>query len=193
MMLAGVMAMLLAHLLSLWLDYNHDESYSILVRPLLGDIPVLLLWVGFWALIGRVLSGRANFIAHTVIASLGTGLILLLNNLFYGYADFAFNTSLVSDVLSEVIETLILGTMLYQHIGLVSRIVRLRLAVIEAVLMVSLVGLIHVTDSLTAGNDLARMSYSNTIGQPSLLLVQGKSNEEFIAAVGKLKDKVDEK
>lgn len=193
MMIAGVVALLLAHLLTLWLDYNHDEGYSILVRPLLNDIPVLLLWVGFWALIGRVLSGRANFIAHTVIATLGTALIMLLNGLFYGYADFSFNTSLVSNVLSEVIETLIIGIMLYQHIGLVSRIGRRRLGVIVAVLMLGMVGLIHGTDHLAADKELARMSYSDTIGPPALLLVRGESVGEFIAAANKLKAEVDEK
>jgi len=191
-MIVGVAALLLAHLLTLWLDYNHDEAYSILVRPLLNDIPELLLWVGFWALIGRVLSGRANFIAHTVIATLGIALIMVLSSLFYGYVDFAFNTSLVSNVLSEVAETLIMGTMLYQHIGLVSRIGRRRLAVIVAVLMLGMVGLIHGTDHLTADKELARMSYSDTIGPPALLLVRGASIGEFIADADKLKPEVDE-
>jgi Inner membrane component of T3SS, cytoplasmic domain len=193
MMIAGMAAMLLAHLLSLWLDYNRDEGYDILLSPLLGDIPVLLLWVGFWALIGRVLSGQANFIAHAVIASLGTGLILLLNNFFYGYADFAFNTSLVSNVISEVIETLIVGTMLYRHIALVSRIGWRQLSLIVSVLVVSLVGLIHLTDSLNADKNLGHMSYSGTVGPPSMLLAHGVSTEEFIDGASRLKDKVDEK
>lgn len=192
MMIVGVAAMLLAHLLTLWLDYNHDEGYSILLSPLLSDIPVLLVWVGFWALIGRVVSGRANFIAHTVIASLGTGLILLLNNLFYGYADFALNTSLVSSVVSEVVETLIMGIMLYLHVGLVSRIGRRRLALIVAGLMLGMVALIHITDSFTADKDMARMSYSSTIGPPSMLLMHGKPMEEFIADANELKAEVDD-
>lgn len=191
-LLVGIPALLLAHLTTLWLDYNRDDAYAILVRPLLGDIPVLLLWVGFWALIGRVLAGRANLIAHTVIASLGVGLIMLLNTLFYGYMDFAFNTSLMSNVVSEVLEPLILGTMLYRHIGLVSRMGRRRLAVIVALLMASLIGLIHVTDSLTSDDELARMDYSRTIAPPALLLVHGISAGEFIAAAGKLKPKVEE-
>lgn len=192
MLFIGVMALLLAHLFTVWLDYNRDEGYDILLRPLLGDIPVLLLWVGLWALIGRVLSGRANFIAHTVIITLGVALLLLLNNPLYGYLDFAFDSSLMREVLSEAIEPLIIGTILYLHVGLVSRIGRRRLAVIVAVLMAAMISLIHVTDYLNSDSDLASMDFSRAIGPPAMLLVHGQAPEKFMAGASALQAEVDE-
>jgi len=191
-MIAGVLALLLTHLLMQWLSYDRDESYRILFSPLLGDIPLLLLWVGFWALIGRVLSGRANFIAHTVIASMGVALFMLLNNLLYGYVDFALDSSLMSNLLSGFIEPLIIGPVLYYHLCLVSRVSRRRLGIMVAMLLATLIGIGLITDELTSDSALTAMEFSRTIGPPSLLMVQGKTTEEFIAGANGLKSKVDE-
>ena len=87
-MIFGFALLLLAHLLSLWLEYSRDDSYKLLVSPLLSDIPLLLLWAGFWALIGRVLSGSGNFIAHAVLASLVIAVIFILAGILAMYIDF---------------------------------------------------------------------------------------------------------
>jgi hypothetical protein len=190
-LILGFAILLLAHMLTLWLEYNRDDSYKILVEPLLGDIPTLLLWAGLWALIGRVLSGRANFIAHAVVASMVVALIMLLNSLLFGYVDFAFNTSLMTQVLSGVIGPLLIGWLLYRHICLVSRVNRRRLGITLAVLMAALSGMFYAIEEWT-GDDLSGMDYSHTLGPPSMSLVHGKSTEEFIAGAGVLKSKVDE-
>jgi Inner membrane component of T3SS, cytoplasmic domain len=191
-LILGFAVLLLAHMLTLWLEYNRDESYKILVEPLLNDIPTLLLWAGFWALIGRVLSGRANFIAHAVIASMVVALIMLLNSLLFGYVDFAFNTGLMTNVLSGVTGTLIIGWLFYRHICLVSRVNRRRLGITITILMAGLFGIFYAIDEWTGDDDLASMAYSRTIGPPSMSLMHGKSTEEFIAGAGELKLKVDE-
>lgn len=189
---AGVAALILMHLLTLWLNYDRADGYSILLLPILGGVFLLLLWVGFWALIGRVVSGRANFIAHAVNASLGVTLLILLSGLMYGYVDFAFNSSMMSNLFPELAEPLIIGTLLYRHIGLVSRMSRRRIGMIVAALMASLIGFGYVTENLTADSNLTDMSYSRTIGPPFMLIARGKSAEAFIAGAAALKSRVDE-
>lgn len=188
----GVTALLLTYLLTLWLNYDRAEGYSILLLPIVGAIALLLLWVGFWALIGRVLSGRANFIAHTVNASLGVALLIFLNGLLYGFVDFALDSNLMTNVLPEVAEPLIIGTLLYRHIGLVSRMSRRKLGMIVVALMASLIGFGYVTEKWTADNNITKMSFSRTIGPPFMLLAHGKPTEAFIAGASRLKSKVDE-
>jgi hypothetical protein len=188
----GVTVLILTYLLTQWLNYDRDEGYRILLLPVVGAIALLLLWVGFWALIGRVLSGRANFIAHTVNASLGISLFIFLNVLLYGYMDFVFDFDLMTNVLPDVLEPLIIGILLFRHIGLVSRMSRRRLGMIVVALMASLIGFGYVTEKWNADNNITSMSFSRTIGPPFMLLAHGKSTEAFIAGAGKLKSKVDE-
>ncbi len=188
----GVAVLLLMHFLTLWLNYDHADGYNIFLLPILGVITLLLFWVGFWALIGRVLSGRANFIAHTVNASLGVALLIFLNSLLYGYADFALDSRMVSNVLPEVIEPLIIGILLYRHFSLVSRMSRRKLGIIVVALLASLLGFGYVTDKWTADDNITAMSFSRTIGPPFLLLAHGKSTDAFISRADRLKLKADE-
>ena len=190
-LLIGVTALHLLHLLMLWLNYDRAESYTILVAPLLADIPLLLIWVGFWTLIGRVMSGRSNFVAHAIIATLGVALLLLLNGLLYAYIDFFLNTGLITDFFTTVVEPVIIGGILYQHICLVSRVNRRRLVITIAVLMAALVAISYIIDKWTSDDNMARMSFSRSIGPPSMLLIPGKSTEEFLAGTEKVKSKVD--
>lgn len=187
----GVVVLVLVFLPTLWLNYDRADGYNILLTPVIGAIILLLLWAGFWALIGRVLSGSANFLAHAVNASLGVALLIFLDVLLYGYVDFAFNTNLMTQVVSEIMGSLIIGTLLYRHIALVSRIGRRKLVLIVAALMVGLMGFGYISKEWTADDHLTDMSFSSTIGPPFLSLMHGKSAEEFIAGAQKLKAKVD--
>jgi hypothetical protein len=191
-LIVGVAVLLLMYFPSLWLNYDRSEGYRILLLPIVGAIALLLLWVGFWALIGRVLSGHANFIAHTVNASLCIALIIFLDGLLYGYTDFAFNTNLITNTLPEIMDPLIIGTLLYRHIGLVSRMSRRKIGVIVIALMASLIGFGYLSEKWTADNKLTEMSFSRTIGPPFISFSHGKSTESFIAGASKLKSKVDE-
>ncbi len=187
----GLTILLLLDLLTLWLNYSRADGYNILLLPIVGTILMLFAWASVWALIGRVLSGRANFIAHTVIASLAVAL-LIFEGLLCGYVDFAFNTNLVSRILPEIVGPLVIGTLLYRHIGLVSRMSRRKTGMIVATLLACLIGFGIVTDKLTADEKIAEMFFSGTLGPPSMLLARGESVDAFIASADRLKSKVDE-
>ena len=183
--------LLLTYVLLLWLNYDRAEGYRILLLPIIGGIFILLPWAAFWALIGRVTTGHANFVAHAVNATIGVN-VLIFVTLLYGYVDFALNARLASSVLSDVIEALVIGTMLYRHLGLVSRISRRKLGIIVVALTASLYGFGYVTEKFTADDNLANMLYPRTIGPAFMFLGDEKSIDEFIADGADLKAKVDE-
>jgi len=189
----GLASMLLAHFFLLWFDYTYDDGYKILVAPLLGDVPTLLVWAGFWALIGRVIAGRANYIAHAVIASLVVAVLMVLSGILAGYVEFAFSTSLISNVLLGVIEMSILGWLLYRHIRLVSRFNRRKLGITIGLLMAGLLGALHAIDKWNADDDLSRMTYSRNLGPPVIMLARGKSIEDFLQATAKMRLKLETK
>jgi len=188
----GCLTLLFAHFLTLWLEYNRDEIYKLLVAPLLSDIPALLVWAGFWALIGKVLSGRANFVAHGVIASFVAALLMLLYGFVFGYIDFSLNTSVTTNVLSGVIGILVVCWLLYRHVGLVSRVNKVKLGISMVVFSISLVGIDFSIAKWSGDDDLSRMSYLRTIGPPYLLLSHGKSLDEFLQGAANLKLRLDD-
>lgn len=190
-LLTGLAVLVLVHLLTLWLNYDRADGFNILLTPVIGAIAVLLLWAGFWALIGRVLSGSANFIAHAVNASMGVALLIFLDGLLYGYVDFALNMNLMAGAVSGIAGTLIIGTLLYRHIRLVSRISRRKLIVILAALVAGLAGLGYVSQEWAPDEHLTDMSFSGTIGPPYLSLAHGKSTDAFLSDASSLKTKVD--
>lgn len=189
---AGVTVLLLVHLATLWLDYDRADGYNILLLPIVGAVALLSLWVGFWALIGRVLSGSANLIAHTVNASLAVALLIFMEDMLSGYVDFSFNTNLMSNILPRFVEPLVIGILLYRHIRLVSRMGRRNVGMIVGVLAACLTGFGLVTEKYTADDNITEMSFSRTIGPPFMLLAPGKSTEAFIAGANRLKSKVNE-
>lgn len=187
----GITALLLAQLVTLWMNYVRADSYNIIVMPILGMFLVLLLWSGFWALIGRVASGRANFIAHAVNASLCFALLLFLEGVVYGYVDFAFDTDLMTQLVSGIAGALIIGTLIYRHMRLVSRLSHRKLVTIIVALIASFAGFSHISDKWNADEHLTDMEFSGTIGPPYFSLTHGKSTEAFIGEADKLKTKVD--
>lgn len=187
----GFVILLLAHLLNLWLEYNRDDGYKLLVAPLLGDIPLVLLWAGLWALIGRVLSGNANFIAHAVLVSLTVAVTFLLGNTLTMYIDFMYNSKLANGVIFSAIVYMAIGWLFYRHVGLVSRASRRKIGIAVAVIVGGLFGIFYAIDKWNSADDLSRMSYSPSIGPPSMLLVHGISVEKFMENAGKLKSRID--
>jgi hypothetical protein len=188
----GVIVLLLSELINLWLDYISDDIYNILLIPILISILFLSLWAGFWALIGRVQSGRANFIAHAVIASLGISLLMLIDSM-RDYLFFAFDSHAIIQALSFVPLPVICGALLYKHICLVSRVDRRKLGTTVALLMACLVGAMNVPDKwIGKDDDLANMPYSRTIGPPSMLLAHGISTEKFLTDASVLRTEVEE-
>lgn len=192
-LLIGVLLLVFENVLVRWLDYTREESYKMLILHVLDLTPwsFALTWVAFWSLLNRIERGRMNVLQHSAIASLGAGCYLLLADLS-GYVGFALNSTLVPALLTNVMQPLVMGVLLYGHIRQIIQMKRLRLAMLLLLLMVSSQSLTVLKEMWYAEDDIGAMPYSRVIGSPSILLTHGKSTEEFIRDAQKLKAKVDE-
>lgn len=177
---------LVLELLTRWLDYNRDEAYAILVQPLFGLIPAFMLWIGIWALLGKVFSTRANMIAHSVTALFGASGLVLIDSAYTSYPGFAFNAERSLEPLSMVLIPLFFGAILYRHIRLVSRIGRRALVWLLGGLMACMMGLIHLNIALTEDERLMSMSYARTIGPVELLFTSGRTVDDFMGSAERL-------
>jgi len=61
-------AILAIEVVSLWLGAIGEPRASSYLTPLLGAAVVVVVWVGVWALLSRIYSGRARFARNLVIA-----------------------------------------------------------------------------------------------------------------------------
>ena len=183
--------LLLAYFISLWAEYDSAESYSLLLRPMLIGLPFVLMWVIFWSFVRRTHS-VVNFTAHAVITCFGLGALLLLDEPLVDYIGFAFNSGMISDILSVVGEPLVIGIMLYHHVRLGSRSSPRKVGMVVAMLTIACTGILVVNEKLSDENDFVNLHFSSTVAPPSLLMVKGEGAEAFIAGASRLKSKVDE-
>lgn len=192
-LLIGVLLLVFENVLVRWLDYDHDESYKMMILNVIDQTSwsFALTWVAFWSLLSRIELGRMNVLQHSAIASLGAGCYLLLADMS-GYIGFALNSTLIAALLSNVVQPLVIGALLYGHIRQIIQMKRLKLAMWLLLLMVSSQSLTVLKEVWYAENDLGRMPYSRIIGSQWILLTHGKSTEEFIRDAQKLKANVDE-
>lgn len=175
----------------LWSGYDRAESYKLLLQPMLFGPPMVLVWIVFWAFV-RHTHSVVNFVAHAVIACFGFGTLMLIDEPLIEYVGFAFNSRIIAEVLSLVLEPLVIGTMLYHHVRLVSRSSRRKLGIVVAMLTVACTVIFYMNDKLSDENDFTNMSYSRTVAPPAVLMVNGMGSEEFVAGAGRLKARVDE-
>lgn len=187
---AALFIFLALELVTRWLDYNRDEAYAILAQPLFGLVPAFMLWIGVWALLGKVFSTRANVIAHSVTALLGASGFVLIDSVYASYPGFVFNVERTLEPLSMVLVPLFFGTILYRHVRLVSRISRRALVWLIGGLMAGMMGLIHLNIALTEDERLMRMDYARTIGPAGWLLAPGSSIDDFMGAAQRLQSEL---
>jgi hypothetical protein len=57
--------------LEIWLTQTSEPRASTYLRPLLMILAGLIGWVGFWALLSRIFSGRSRFLDHLLVAMAG--------------------------------------------------------------------------------------------------------------------------
>jgi pSer/pThr/pTyr-binding forkhead associated (FHA) protein len=76
------LALLVIYTFDVWLAQTTEPRASNYLMPLLTVTATLLVWVGIWALLSRIFSGRSHFLRNLLIALAGTMAFTL-------YAEFA--------------------------------------------------------------------------------------------------------
>lgn len=160
-----------------WLEADGQREVAALLMPLLGVTAVVLIWSGAWALIGRLVSKRAEYLPH-----LGIGAVALLVFSLWGTLSQILSYAFALPGLTRygyVAIGLIVGSAVFLHLNH-SNPARPRLfASIAAVALASVIGF----GMLTAYQRSARIStesYSASVFPPQLRFAKAQSIDSLI-------------
>lgn len=117
--LATGMLFLLATMLLVALDQWRTNANAApfwrMLPDTLGFVFIVMIWVGGWALVSRLLGHRGRFGAHLLIATSALGLISLLDTTF---GPLLYGLSLtVPAYFQGFLQSLLIVVMIYAHIG----------------------------------------------------------------------------
>lgn len=178
--------------LGVWQSYVQQFERTDTLLLLLPAALVLVLgfaWAGVWAFVGKVLTGRASYVAHACIAMLGF-LGLTIVEAASGYLAFALS-SRAMEHLDLVGSGVVVALMLYAHLSLVSRQSPHRLAGAAAGVAALLFAATWAWEYVQTANDLTSVAYMKHLKAPSFRLAPDHTPEEFIARAHALQREVD--
>jgi len=169
---------------------EHERFDTVkLVFPPLMFVAGGFVWAGLWALFGKILTGRANFIGHASIALVGL-LAIEAADVLGGYLAFALSMSAMEPA-AVIVTGLILATMLYAHLCLVSRYAPRYLAAAAGGVATLVLGSAWAFVYLQQSNDLGAMPYLTQLKAPVFRLAPAKSPEDFLARARGLEAELD--
>jgi hypothetical protein len=174
--------------LSLWLGETGEPRLSRYLTPLLIRVVVIVAWVGIWALLSRVFSGRARFGRNLVIALCGL-LALGVYNELANFASFAL-TWRFATTYAYVALSLILAVICFFHLREIGPgRLKLKGGVVAAVLAVA-IGLQTLSQSETF-KEVGQQPIVLRLMPPSLRLAPVRDERDFFADIARLKVRLD--
>jgi hypothetical protein len=175
--------------LNIWLGQTAEPHLSNYLTPSLTLIGFGLAWVGVWALLSRLFSGRSQFLRHLLVAEAG-----LLAFWIYGelaeFAAFALTWSIAFSYV-YVAAWLVLAGVCFLHLREVGRSHVVAKGVIVAVLLVIAVAVQTLQRSEAFANS-GRQNVSQVLLPPALRLVPLRDEGAFLGDITKLKARLDE-
>jgi len=171
-----------------WLAQTGEPRLSNYMTPLLTVGGLVLVWVGIWALVSRLLAGRAQFSRNLVIALVGF-LASLIYNEFAKFASFGLTWPAPNDYEFAATWT-ILAAACFMHLYAISvRGVWLKGAIVAALLVVA-IGVQSLQRS-EALSDSGRQNTARLLLPPSFRAVPLRAPDAFFADVAGLKTSID--
>lgn len=179
--------------MTIWTAYlvtlQQDENPAMIVGAL-GMAAAVLLWVSAWALVSRIVMGRANFFAHGVIAAAGA-IALFVTDIVFDYLGFGLDLRWL-DYLGILAGAAMFAYVFYRHLCLASHFSARALAgaaiVVSFILHAGSMAVDYAKDRSASG----KQQYRETVKAPAFLLVKGVAPAVFFAESESLKRKVDE-
>jgi Inner membrane component of T3SS, cytoplasmic domain len=174
--------------LRVWLAQTGEPRLSNYMTPLLAFAGVVLVWVGIWALLSRLLAGRSQFRRNLMIALAG-----VLASLVYAelakYAAFGLTWPVLSDY--EYAATwLILAAICFLHLRAISaRGMRLKGAIVAGLLVLA-IG-VQTLQRSEAFSDQGRQNTTRLLLPPAFRTVSLRTPDTFFANVADLKAEID--
>ena len=174
--------------LRVWLAQTGEPRLSHYMSPLLTMAGVVLVWVGIWTLVSRLLAGRSQFLRNLMIALVAVLTSLLYNELAK-YSAFGLTWRVPVDY--EYAATwLILAAACFLHLRAISaRGVWLKGTIVGA-LMVFAIG-VQTMQRSEAFSDLGRQTTARLMLPPAFRTVPLRTPEAFFANVADLKATLD--
>ena len=170
--------------LRVWLAQTGEPRLSHYMSPLLTMTGVVLVWVGIWALVSRLLAGRSQFLRNLMIA-----LVAVLASLLYSelakYSAFGLTWRVPVDY-EYAVTWLILATACFLHLRAISAGGLWLKGTIVVGLMVLAIG-VQTLQHSEAFSDLGRQTTARLMLPPAFRTVPLRTPDAFFANVADLK------
>lgn len=180
-------------LMTLWNAYLSiftQDGNPVLITATLAMTVAVLLWVSVWALISRIVVGRADFFAHGAVAVTGA-CVLFVTEVILEYVGFGLDIRWL-DYVGAVATAILVAYIFFRHLSLASRASARALSIAAVgVTAVVYAGSMAMDYSKNVG-DRGKQNYDTAIKAPLFLLVKGITADTFFAQMEPLKRKVDE-
>ena len=174
--------------LKIWLTQITETRALNFVTPLLVLFAMIVIWIGLWALLSRVFSGRSHFLRNLLIALAGVFVFSLYNELAQ-YLAFAWTWSIPSSF-EYVVDWSILAVVCFLHLREVGATrLRLKGALVVALLVVAVA--VQTLQRSEAFSDSGRQNTAHVLMPPKLRAVPFRDEAAFFGQIANLKAKLD--
>jgi hypothetical protein len=174
--------------LRVWLAQTGEPRLSNYMTPLLTTAGVLLVWVGIWALVSRLLAGRSQFLRNLAIALVAL-LVSLLYNEFAKYAAFGLTWPVPGDYEYAAIWSM-LAAACFLHLRIISARGAFLKATIVTVALLLAIG-VQTLQRSEAFSDLGRQTSARLLLPPAFRSVPLRTPDGFFASVADLRARLD--
>jgi hypothetical protein len=175
-------------LVKIWLSQVGETRALSYVTPLLTIVASVMIWVGIWALLSRVFSGRSHFFRNLLIALTGLFVFSFYNE-FVQYLSFAWTWSAASTY-EYLAAWLILAVACFLHIREVGPArLWLKGALVTALLVIAIT--VQTLQRSEAFSDSGRQITAHVLMPPSFRAVPFRDEAAFFGAITNLKSKLD--
>ncbi|CCD93990.1 conserved membrane hypothetical protein [Bradyrhizobium sp. ORS 375] len=171
-----------------WFGQTSEPRASDYLVPTLTMIGVVVAWVGVWALLSRLFSGRAHFLRHLLIAEAGLVAFWIYSELAQ-VASFALTWTTIFTY-GYAVAWIVLATICFLHLREVGRTHMVVKGIVVGVLLVVAIAVQTLQRSEAFANS-GRPNVTHVLMPPSLRLAPVRSEQAFIDDVARLKAKLD--
>ncbi|WP_315756733.1 MULTISPECIES: FHA domain-containing protein [unclassified Bradyrhizobium] len=171
-----------------WFAQTTEAHLSDYLVPTLTMIGVVVAWVGVWALLARLFSGRSHFLRHLLIAQAGL-IAFWIYSEFAQIASFALTWTAVFTY-GYVVSWIVLAATCFLHLREVGRTHMLAKGMVVGLLLVVAIAVQTVQRSEALANS-GRPNVSHVLMPPSLRLVPVQDEQAFFDDAARLRAKLD--
>ncbi len=174
--------------LTIWLNETAEPKFSRDVAAMAALAGAVLLWSGLWALISRIFAGASRFPRHLGIAA-GAFLVYSIYTILAEVAAFSLSSAAIAGNLEAGL-WVVLGVACFLHLQAIAPTRPWLKAGAVALLVVAGI-IVQVTNHLEQLKTGLQPSIARTNFPPAFRLARAESEDQFFAAVGALREKLE--